>query len=79
MKKILFTAILACTLLSCNKSELKIEISETPVSQNFMGNGVEWSAYPHGDSPDAEWGYMMTDDKLETVYKRLDFIFQRGG
>ena len=42
-----------------------------------MGNGVEWSAYPHGDSPDAEWGYMMTDDKLETVYKRLDFMKPR--
>lgn len=63
-------------LSSCNKFT-GIEISDIPVSSNFMGNGVEWSAYPHADSPEASWGYMMTDDKLEMVFKRLDYMKPR--
>lgn len=57
---------------SCNQFT-GIEISNTPVSQNFMGHGVEWSAYPH----DSQWGNLMTDEKLEMVYKRLDYMKPR--
>lgn len=57
---------------SCNKFT-GIEISDTPVSENFMGNGVEWSAYPH----DAQWGNLMTDEKWEMIYQRLDFMKPR--
>ena len=44
------------------------------ISRNFIGNGVQWSAYPHADAPDAEWGAMMTDKKWAMVFKRLDFM-----
>lgn len=78
MKKIFTSFILLAILCSaCDKKYRTVEISVQPVSVNFMGNGVEWSAYPHGDSPDAEWGYLMTDDRLEMVYKRLDYMKPR--
>lgn len=74
--------ILALSVLSsfcgaCDEKQDLMVISNQPVSTQFMGNGVEWSAYPHGDSPDAEWGYLMTDDKLERVYQRLDYMKPR--
>ena len=40
----------------------------------FIGHGVQWSAYPHADSEDAEWGFLMTDEKWDELYKRLDFV-----
>ena len=52
-------------------------ISEVPVSEGFVGNGVEWSAYPHADSEEAEWGYLMTDEKLRRVFERLDYMKPR--
>jgi len=44
------------------------------ISEAIIGNGVEWSAYPHGDAESAEWGLLMTDEKWERVFKRLDFM-----
>ncbi len=44
------------------------------ISKDFIGNGVQWSAYPHADSEDAEWGDLMTDDKWEMNFKRLDYM-----
>lgn len=43
-------------------------------SDDFIGGGVEWSAYPHADSDKAEWGLLMTDQKWQEVFKRLDFM-----
>ncbi|MDR2003150.1 MAG: hypothetical protein LBQ74_08995 [Prevotella sp.] len=78
MKKILIAASILLTLFcSCGEKHPVLEISTQPVSTGFLGNGVEWSAYPHGDSPDAEWGYLMTDEKLERVCKRLDYMKPR--
>lgn len=54
-----------------------VTLQEQPVCTEFLGNGVEWSAYPHGDSDDAEWGYLMTDDKFRRVCERLDFMTPR--
>ena len=45
MKQIFTTLILAAILGSaCGQKHQTIEISDQPVSTNFMGNGVEWSA-----------------------------------
>lgn len=75
--RIFIFSILVGMLASCSNKLQTIAMSDKPVSTNFVGNGVEWSAYPHGDAPDAEWGYLMTDKKLETIYKRLDFMKPR--
>lgn len=78
MKKCIFAALTVPLLLTaCGESTPAVVISDTAVSVGFMGNGVEWSAYPHGDSDDAEWGFMMTDEKLERVFKRLDYMKPR--
>ena len=45
-----------------------------PIGKNYMGNGVQWSAYPHADSPNAEWGFLMTPAKFDTLYARLDLL-----
>lgn len=55
---------------------VKIE-PENIISFNFLGNGVQWSAYPHADSPDAEWGALMQDEQWNTVFERLDFMKPR--
>lgn len=77
MKPSLITGLAALWLLAaCSKSD-RLCFDPQPVSRGFVGNGVEWSAYPHADAPDAEWGYLMTDAKLERVFRRLDFMRPR--
>jgi hypothetical protein len=44
------------------------------VKTPFIGHGVQWSAYPHADAKDAEWGLLMTDEKWNELYRRLDFV-----
>lgn len=80
LKKQLFNYILLLLFLplafcqSVKKEELvKIE-NNSIISSEFIGNGVEWSAYPHADADDAEWGLLMTNKKWETVFKRLDYM-----
>lgn len=78
MKKvILIIVVLLSVCGGCKEEKDMLVIGHLPVSVAFMGNGVEWSAYPHGDSPEAEWGYLMTDKKLEKVYQRLDYMKPR--
>ncbi|GJM62454.1 hypothetical protein PEDI_30060 [Persicobacter diffluens] len=41
----------------------------------YIGNGVQWSAYPHADSEDAQWGALMDNPaKWDTLYQRLDYM-----
>jgi len=57
-----------------------IEITIYPskvISEEFIGNGVQWEAYPHGDSDQSEWGNLMTEDNWQKLYKRLDFVKPR--
>lgn len=70
---------LVLTFISCNsqhkyKGELVRIETDSVISEEFIGNGVEWSAYPHADSPDAEWGHLMTDEKWQQVFERLDYM-----
>lgn len=44
------------------------------VNKNIIANGVQWSAYPHADTKNAEWGLLMTPEKWARVYKRLNYI-----
>lgn len=55
------------------KSEILIDFNK-PVNKNILANGVQWSAYPHADTKNAEWGLLMTPEKWSRVYERLDFI-----
>lgn len=50
---------------------------EKVITSRFLGNGVQWSAYPHADSPDAEWGLMMSEEKWQMVFSRLDYMMPR--
>ncbi len=56
-----------------NDNAIKIYPDQT-ISTNFIGNGVQWSAYPHADTENAEWGKLMTDEKWDMNYKRLDYM-----
>lgn len=66
-------------LMSCqNQEENVIKIHpDKVISENFIGNGVQWSAYPHADSEEAEWGLLMTEEKWNRVYDRLDYMQPR--
>ena len=58
-----------------NKVDVAIAFNkQSKLEFPFVGHGVQWSAYPHADSKDAEWGFLMTDEKWDELYKRLDFV-----
>lgn len=69
---LLFIALLA---FSCNGNKIRLKVlPEQKISNAIIGNGVQWSAYPHADSENAEWGPMMTSEKWNMVFDRLDYI-----
>lgn len=74
---ILFIAIIALAGISCSSSKSVQIYPEKVITSDFIGNGVQWSAYPHADAPDAEWGNIMTDKKWEIVFHRLDYMKPR--
>ena len=64
-------------LLSCKNNEettepeksdtvIELDLSQV-VSTDFKGNGVQWSAYP-------DFSDLVTEEKWQTLYKRLDFM-----
>jgi hypothetical protein len=71
---IFFIAIIALVGSSCSSSKTVQVYPEKVISTKFIGNGVQWSAYPHADAPDAEWGALMTDQKWQMVFHRLDYM-----
>ncbi|WP_066629913.1 cellulase family glycosylhydrolase [Labilibacter marinus] len=76
MRHILSIFIIAVTLISCQQVDedmIKIHRDKT-ISNNFIGNGVQWSAYPHADTENADWGKLMTDEKWEMNFQRLDYM-----
>ncbi|MBZ4034221.1 hypothetical protein K6T82_05550 [Flavobacterium sp. 17A] len=44
------------------------------ISNEFIGSGIEFSAYPHADTEDSEWGKLMTDEKWQLVFDRVSYI-----
>lgn len=77
MKKIVSIILgLALGMASCIKDNVS-QISLYPDSvivKNFIGFGVQWDPYPHADTESAEWGRLMTDEKWERVFTRLDYM-----
>ena len=76
MKMYQILAILLLFGFGCRtKTENVIQIyPDQVISTNFIGNGVQWSAYPHADTENAEWGKLMTDEKWEMNFNRLDYM-----
>lgn len=79
-----FVSLLAVVSWSCKdnafvpKADINVVVSPAQkLDFPFLGHGVQWSAYPHADAPSAEWGALMTDEKWEILYERLDYINPR--
>jgi hypothetical protein len=66
----------SCSQKSKDGIKFTIDPSKA-ITNQFLGNGVQWSAYPHADSEDAEWGLLMTDERWQQVFDRLDFMQPR--
>ena len=76
MKKTTLFTILILTMYNCVTTEY-VEVfshSNEVISESIIGAGVQWSAYPHADSENAEWGHLMTPEKWSEVFKRLDYM-----
>jgi len=72
-----FTTLLlnSCRSIINPKERLSISfLKSEKLDFPFIGHGVQWSAYPHADSNEAEWGFLMTDEKWNELYKRLDYL-----
>ena len=76
MKLLLKLMVTGMILAGCSHESIKrIQIyPQKVITSNFIGNGVQWSAYPHADAPGAEWGAIMTDKKWDMVFQRLDYM-----
>ena len=75
-KIFIVVAIISMLTISCRGATTpKINLYPNKVvTSDFIGNGVQWSAYPHADSPTAEWGLLMTNAKWDRVFTRLDYM-----
>lgn len=80
INKFLVNSLLAIILLTMSfacatKKDKIIKIyPEQLISVDFIGNGVQWSAYPHADTDSAEWGKLMTEEKWDMNFERLDYM-----
>ena len=64
-------------VMSCNTVPDEDVIGVYPdkiISENFIGNGVQWSAYHHANSANSDWGKLMTDEKWQMNFDRLDYM-----
>ena len=61
---------------SCKPDKMDeiIIVNNKSTEMHFIGNGVQWSAYHHADCDKAEWGHLMTDEKWQMNFERLDFM-----
>ncbi len=73
MKNLVYILFLA--FISCNTTKDAIGVyPDKIISTNFIGNGVQWSAYHHADTEDSDWGKLMTEEKWQMNFDRLDFM-----
>lgn len=56
----------------CGKQEntLRLTISNQAVSTSYIGNGVQWDAYPEAE----QWGASVSEADWQKLYQRLDFM-----
>lgn len=74
-KTLLTLGLAAACISSCVSSPEALKIDPTKiVTEDYLGNGVQWSAYPHADTENAEWGLLMTDEKWERNFHRLSYM-----
>jgi len=66
--------VFACQPNTTNEIVIK-ENSSTDMP--FIGHGAQWSAYHHADCETAEWGHLMTEEKWQMNFDRLDFMQPR--
>ncbi|RTY86234.1 cellulase family glycosylhydrolase [Flavobacterium sp. RSP15] len=71
---LLLLALLCFSVNSQNTHPQVLIQSNKVISNEFIGIGFEFSAYPHADAENAEWGKLMTDEKWEEVFERVSFI-----
>jgi hypothetical protein len=71
---ILFIGLMWFSCKSQNTSLAALIQPDKIISKEFIGNGIEISAYPHADAANAEWGKLMTDAKWEKVFERVSYI-----
>jgi hypothetical protein len=67
-KKLLFSLVAGAALLALEATGGPIQITvdtSAPLCTNFLGFGVQWSAYPEFDITEAAW---------QKVFERLDFM-----
>lgn len=78
MKKVAVIFFVMLHMLAYAQERQVLRLHEDKIlCNNFLGIGVQWSAYPHADAEDAEWGLLMTDEKWNTLYHRLDHMQPR--
>jgi hypothetical protein len=68
MKKLLLSLVTGMALLAFGTKAETVQITvntSAPLCTNFLGFGVQWSAYPWFDLTDAEW---------QRIFDRLDFM-----
>lgn len=75
MKKIVLLTFVVLTLSCEPATRYAIVIRQDSITgMPFIGHGVQWAAYHHGDCETAEWGHLMTDAKWQMNFDRLDFM-----
>lgn len=71
---VLFCAIIGFSAKSQNTIPIVSINPKEVISNEFIGSGIEFSAYPHADTDDSQWGKLMTDEKWQMVFDRVSFI-----
>lgn len=76
MKTFNLLLLLSAICVSCSqKVDTTIRVYPTQkISTNYIGNGVQWDAYPHADTENGEWGKLMSDEKWQMNFDRLDYM-----
>lgn len=72
MKVKLFLALGLGLFPGCNSIEddASIEITREVINADYIGNGVQWDAYPEAES----WGAAVSDEDWNKLYERLDYM-----
>ncbi|WP_010421117.1 hypothetical protein [Anaerophaga thermohalophila] len=62
-----FGLFLGCDL---TKDNVSIKVTRKVINADYMGNGVQWDAYPEAES----WGVAVSDEDWNKLYERLDYM-----
>ncbi|MFO7368965.1 MAG: hypothetical protein R6X09_01705 [Bacteroidales bacterium] len=69
---ILWLLLLLSSFLACHSQQdtLNINITDEVISTGYLGNGVQWDAYPEAEL----WGASVSDADWQKLFQRLDFM-----